>query len=106
MGECCRAVLEAMLPKAMKAMKAMKAEAMKARKEGAVLTKSGLFQAVGAQTGLKSKDVKGVMDSLGGVVAGELKKNGTFTLKGAIRLKLKHKAARPAGTRMMFGKLT
>jgi nucleoid DNA-binding protein len=98
---------KAMKGKAMKAkpMKAMKAKAMKARKAGAVLTKSGVFDAVSEQTGLKRKDVSDVVAALAEVAAAALKKSGQLNLPGLARLKLKHKAARPATTKMMFGEM-
>merc|ERR1711865_387812 len=93
--------------KAMKAkpMKAMKAKPMKAMKAKAVLTKSGVFDAVSEQTGLKRKDVSGVVAALAEVAAAELKKSGQLNLPGIARLKLKHKPARPACSKMMFGEM-
>ena len=54
------------------------------------------LQAVAETTGLKAKDVKGVVEGIVAVAAGELKKNGSFKLAGALNLKLKKKPATPA----------
>merc|ERR1712176_449234 len=75
-------------PQAMKAMKAMKTwEAM---------TATAAYQSVAETTGLKSKDVKGVMEALVGVAADQLKKSGSFKIAGALNLKLKSNPATPA----------
>merc|ERR1711972_1158627 len=73
----------------MKAMKAMKGAA-----KG--MTASAAYSAVAETTGLKAKDVKGVMEGIVAVAADELKKNGSFKLAGALNLKLKKKPATPA----------
>merc|ERR1711976_481847 len=73
----------------MKAMKAMKGAA-----KG--MTASAAYIAVAEATGLKAKDVKGVMEGIVAVAAGELKNNGAFKLAGALNLKLKKKPATPA----------
>merc|ERR1712193_299516 len=58
-------------PKAMKAMKkAMKA--MKSMKGGA-MTQTGAFQSVAETTGLKTKDVKGVVEALMTVAVDQVK---------------------------------
>jgi DNA-binding protein HU-beta len=75
----------------MKAMKAMKA---KASKTG--MTATAVFSAVAESTGLKSKEIKAVMESYMGVAASELKKNGSFKIAGMINLKLKKKPASAA----------
>merc|ERR1712151_647156 len=72
-----------------KAMKAMKGAA-----KG--MTASGAYSSVAETTGLKAKDVKGIMEGIVAVAAGELKKNGSFKLAGALSLKLKKKPATPA----------
>merc|ERR1719446_429107 len=96
---------KAMKAKAMKAkaMKAKPMKAMEARKAGAIMTKSGIFDAIGEHTGLKRKDVAGVVAALGEVAAAELKKSGQLNIPGIARLKLKHRPAKPARTVMMFG---
>merc|ERR1712170_103562 len=52
------------------------------------MTTSAAYSAVAETTGLKAKDVKGVMEGIVAVAAGELKKNGAFKLAGALNLKL------------------
>merc|ERR1712138_247614 len=82
--------------KAMKAMKAMK-KAMKARKAamkaGGAMTQTGVFQSVAETTGLKTKDVKGVVDAYLGVAVSQVKKSGSFKLAGMLNMKLKNKPA-------------
>merc|ERR1712070_1322637 len=83
--------------KAMKAMKAMK-KAMKkaAMKAGGVMTQTGVFQSVAETTGLKTKDVKGVVDAMMNVAAEQVKKSGSFKLAGMLNMKLKNKPATKA----------
>ena len=69
-------------------------KAMKGAAKG--MTASAAYSAVADSTGLKAKDVKGVMEGIVAVAAGELKKNGAFKLAGALNLKLKKKPATPA----------
>merc|ERR1712072_1679367 len=82
-----------------KAMKAMK-KAMKARKAamkaGGVMTQTGVYQSVAETTGLKTKDVKGVVDAFMGVAAEQVKKSGSFKLAGMLNMKLKNKPATKA----------
>merc|ERR1712014_355270 len=75
-------------PKAMKAMGAAKGAS------GNAMTATAAYQSVAETTGLKSKDVKGVMEALVGVAADQLKKSGSFKIAGA--LNLKSKPATPA----------
>merc|ERR1712031_53069 len=75
--------------KAMKAMKAMKSA-------GSAMSVSGAYSSVAEKTGLKSKDVKAIMEGIIEIAAEQLKKNGSFKLAGALNLKLKKKPARPA----------
>merc|ERR1712151_1067832 len=77
---------------AMAPMKAMKA--MKGATQG--MTATAAYSAVAETTGLKVKDVKGVVEGIVAVAAGELKKNGSFKLAGALNMKLKKKPATPA----------
>merc|ERR1712187_791877 len=77
---------------AMAPMKAMKA--MKGAAQG--MTATAAYSAVAETTGLKVKDVKGVVEGIVAVAAGELKKNGSFKLAGALNMKLKKKPATPA----------
>merc|ERR1719428_971544 len=76
-------------------MKAMK-KAMKAKKTAGALTQSGAYQSVAETTGLKTKDVKGVMDAVMGVAAEQVKKSGSFKLGGMLNMKLKNKPATAA----------
>merc|ERR1711881_223978 len=81
---------------AMRAMKAMK-KAMKRRKAamkaGGAMTQTGVFQSVAETTGLKTKDVKGVVEALMGVAVEQVKKSGSFKLAGMLNMKLKNKPA-------------
>merc|ERR1712206_20062 len=63
---------------------------------GTAMTASGAYSSVAEKVGLKPKDVKSVMEGLVGIAAQELKKNGSFKLAGALKLKLKKKPAAPA----------
>merc|ERR1719172_599717 len=69
---------------------------MKAMKAAKAMTATAAYQSVAETTGLKSKDVKGVMEALVGVAADQLKKSGSFKIAGALNLKLKSKPATPA----------
>merc|ERR1719453_1005992 len=69
---------------------------MKAMKAAGGMSQSGALQAVAETTGLKTKDVKGVMDALMAVAVGELKKAGSFKLAGMLNMKLKNKPAQKA----------
>merc|ERR1712151_1243331 len=73
----------------MKAMKAMKGAA-----QG--MTATAAYSAVAETTGLKVKDIKGVVEGIVAVAAEQLKKNGFFKLAGALNMKLKKKPATPA----------
>merc|ERR1719321_2509343 len=73
------------MKKAMKTMKAMKA--------GGAMSQTGVFQSVAETTGLKTKDVKGVIDAYMGVAVAQVKKNGSFKVAGMINMKLKNKPA-------------
>merc|ERR1711988_454685 len=73
------------------AMKSMKT----AMKTG-VLTQSAVYASVAETTGLKQKQVKGVVEGIMGVASEQLKKNGAFKLAGMMNMKLKKKPATPA----------
>merc|ERR1719389_1164063 len=75
-----------------KAMKARKAS----MKAGGAMTQTGVFQSVAETTGLKTKDVKGVVDALMGVAVEQVKKSGSFKLAGMLNMKLKNKPATKA----------
>merc|ERR1711988_1815405 len=80
-------------------MKAMK-KAMKARKAamkaGGAMTQTGVFQSVAETTGLKTKEVKGVVDAFMGVAVAQVTKCGSFKLAGMLNMKLKNKPATKA----------
>merc|ERR1719235_2582601 len=67
----------------MKSMKAMKSS----------MTQSAAMSAVAESVGLKSADVRKVMESMMEVAVGELKKSGSFKLAGMLNMKLKNKPA-------------
>merc|ERR1712146_782694 len=60
------------------------------------MTATQAYSSVAETTGLKSKDVKGVMEGLIELAAEELKKTGSFKLGGVLNMKLKKKPATPA----------
>merc|ERR1711930_20776 len=60
------------------------------------MTATAAYSSVAETTGLKTKDVKSVIEGIVTVAADELKKNGSFKLAGALNLKLKRKPATPA----------
>merc|ERR1712078_284111 len=68
----------------------------KAAMKSGVLTQTGVISSVAETNGLKSKQVKGVIDALFAVACAEIKKNGSFKLAGMLNLKLKKKPASPA----------
>merc|ERR1719224_41524 len=68
---------------------------MKAMKAGA-MTQTGVFQSVSETTGLKTKEVKGVVEALMGVAVEQVKKSGSFKLAGMLNMKLKNKPATKA----------
>ena len=76
------------MKKAMKAMKSMKTSN--------VMTTTAAYGSVAETCGLKTKDVRAVMEGIVAVAAEQLKKNGSFKIAGALNLKLKKKPARPA----------
>merc|ERR1712139_218949 len=87
--------------KAMKAMGAMKAmkkamKAMRAKKAGGAITQTGAFQSVAETTGLKTKDVKGVVEAYMGVAVAQVKASGSFKVAGMLNMKLKNKPATKA----------
>merc|ERR1711869_19267 len=55
-------------------------------------------------TELKAKQVRAVFAELKEVAYAEVAKTEKFTIPQLVMLKLKHKPARKAGTKMMFGK--
>merc|ERR1712050_747084 len=87
----------------MGAPKAMKAAAMKASAKP--MTKTGLAEALAAESGLKKSECGKIIGSLAGIAAKELKSAGKFTVPGLCMVKTRKKAAVPAGKREIFGKL-
>merc|ERR1712224_50884 len=73
--------------KSMKAMKAMKASGMSA---------TGAYSAVAETVGLKTGEVKGVVEALMSVAVEQVKKTGSFKLAGMLNMKLKNKPAQKA----------
>merc|ERR1712006_20704 len=82
------------LAEAMAPMKAMK----KTMTSGAVISQ------VAEKTELKAKQVRAVFAELREVAYAEVAKTEKFAIPQLVTLKLKHKPARKAGTKMMFGK--
>merc|ERR1739847_240433 len=64
-------------------------------KSGA-LTQSAVYSSVAETTGLKQKQVKGVVEGIMGVASEQLKKNGVFKFAGMLNMKLKKKPATAA----------
>merc|ERR1719453_1265715 len=60
------------------------------------MSQTGALMSVAETTGLKSKDVKSVVESLMAVAVAELKKSGSFKLGGMLNMKLKNKPAQKA----------
>merc|ERR1711924_383915 len=86
----------ALASETMVAMKAMKAGAR--AMTGGVLTKK-----IAESTLLKTKDVKVVLAALQTIACAEVKKTEKFVIPQLTTLKPKHKPARKAGKKMMFG---
>merc|ERR1712171_3794 len=80
----------------MPAMKAMKKamKAMRAKKAGGAITQTGAFQSVAETTGLKTKDVKGVVEAYMGVAVAQVKTSGNFKVAGMLNMKLKKPATK------------
>merc|ERR1712216_502774 len=79
--------------------------AMKAMKAGArAMTGGDITKKIAESTELKTKDVKGVFAALRTIAYAEVKKTEKFVIPQLTTLKLKHKPARKAGTKVMFGK--
>ena len=70
------------------------AKAMKTK--AAVMSASDVYKSAAESMELKPKQVKGVVETVMGVAASELKKNGSFRLAGMLTLKMKKKPAVPA----------
>merc|ERR1712139_294141 len=68
-------------------------------------TKGETIGALEAASGAGKKVVKAVLEALEGEAVKQLKKNGKFVLPGVTMIKLRHKAATKAGSRVIFGKM-
>merc|ERR1719359_2830835 len=68
------------------------------------MSQGDLVKTLATKTEQKPKFVRGVLTALSDVASKEVAKTGKFVVPHIVTLKLKHKAARPAGKRMMFGK--
>ena len=79
-----------------KAMKKPAAAMRAAASSSGPMTMSQSYQDVASKTGLKSGEVKAVMESVFEIAADELKKNGSFKLGGMLNMKLKSKPATKA----------
>merc|ERR1719375_1469478 len=75
---------------------------MKAMK--ATLSGGAIAAKIAEKTELKPKVVKAVFNELNAIAQSEVKKNEKFTIPQLVVLKLKHKPARKAGMKVMFGK--
>merc|ERR1711904_66527 len=71
-------------------------KAMKAMKTGGAITQTGAFQSVAETTGLKTKDVKSVVEAYLGVAVAQVKAKGSFKVAGMLNMKLKNKPATKA----------
>merc|ERR1719231_82196 len=79
--------------------------AMKAMKAGAkAMSQGDLTKKIAESAGLKPKDLKGVLVALAAIATAEVKKTEKFVIPQVAMLKLKHKPARKAGKKIMFGK--
>merc|ERR1712190_426361 len=81
-------------------------KAMKAMKAGAApLTKSGLAEAIAADSEMSKKDCAKILDSLASIAMQQVKKVGKVTIPGLFMVKTRVKPATKAGKREMFGKV-
>merc|ERR1712224_1119568 len=71
-------------------------KSMKSAMKTGGLTQSAVYASVAETTGLKQKQVKGVVEGIMGVASEQLKKNGAFKFAGMLNMKLKKKPATPA----------
>merc|ERR1711966_110244 len=75
---------------------------MKAMK--AAMSGGAIAAQIAEKTQLKAKTVKAIFTELNEIARAEVKKTEKFTIPQLVMLKLKHKPARKAGTKVMFGK--
>merc|ERR1711879_856980 len=69
-------------------------------------TAGALAAAIADGSGMKPKEVKAMLTTLGEIAATEVKTAGKLTIPGVVMLKLKSKPARKATKKMIFGKMT
>merc|ERR1719453_1822024 len=72
--------------------------------KGPAMSGGAVVNSIAEKTELKPKEVKSVLSALNDVAYKEVAKTEKFTIPQLVMLKLKHKPARKAGKRMMFGK--
>ena len=60
---------------------------------GSTMSASAVYTSVAEELGLKAKDVKGVLEGIMDVAAGQLNSTGKFNLGGLFNMKLKKKPA-------------
>ena len=77
---------------------------MKAKKAGSRENWRDVEKTIAAATQLKTKDVKAVFAALRTIAYAEVKKTQKFVIPKLLTLELKHKPARKAGTKVMFGR--
>ena len=97
--ELARAAIEHVSPHALE----YAPDALRADRE-MILAAVALDATLAARTGVPFSHVEAVLTTLKGIATREVTKSGLVELPEVVVLKLKHKAARPAGKRMMFGK--
>lgn len=59
-------------------------------------TKAELYSLLAEKAGLKKTEVSAVFDALDDEIAASLKKTGTITIPGIVKITKKHKPARPS----------
>merc|ERR1712159_840297 len=69
---------------------------MKGMKASSAMSASAAYSAVAESAGLKPKEVKGAVEGVLALAAGQMKKSGSFKLAGMLNLKLKVRPATPA----------
>ena len=77
---------------------------MKAMKADSRATRRDLTKKIAESTQLKTKKVKDVFAALRTIAYAEVKKTKKFVIPKLLTLELKHKPARKAGTKVMFGR--
>merc|ERR1711972_1034830 len=80
-------------------------KAMKAMKGTQPLSKSGLAEAVAAESEMSKKDCVKILDSLASIATEQVKKVGKVTIPRLFMVKTRVKPATKAGKREVFGKV-